>query len=162
MTGAVRPASVAEVPRMVELSRRKRADYARYQPIFWREAEDAAERQATYFNHLIARDGIIALVYEADGVLYGFIIGALITAPPVYDPGGAACMVDNFVVADPDAWKTVGRALLDAVIHVAKTRGAVQVIVVCGHHDEPLRALLMSCGCTIASEWWVGMVETGA
>lgn len=92
------------------------------------------------------RDDIIAFVYEADTVLCGFIIGALMNPPPVFDPGGLTCLVDDFVISDVTDWQTIGRALLRAVADAAKERGAVQIVAVCGRHDEPKRAMLASCG----------------
>lgn len=154
----IRLASVADVPRMVELSEQKRSEYERHQPIFWHQAMDAAERQTTYFGRLIARDDILVFVYEAGPAISGFIIGALMGAPPVFDPGGLTCMVDDFVVSDALDWRTVGGTLLHAVTDAAKQRGAVQVVAVCGRHDEPKRAMLAANGCTVASEWWVGPI----
>ncbi len=160
MIGTIRPASITDVPRMVALSERKRVGYARHQSVFWRAAADAAEKQAAYFDRLCERDDVVALVYEEDETIRGFIIGAIIAAPPIYDPGSLTCSVDDFAVGDVAEWQTTGRALLRAVRRAAAAKGAVQIVVVCGHHDEPLRVLLASCGCTIASEWWVDTIET--
>jgi len=48
----------------------------------------------------------------------------------------------------------VGRRLLDEAVARAKERGASQVVVVCGHLDQPKREMLAACGLSIASEWW--------
>ena len=76
-------------------------------------------------------------------------------APPVYDPGGLTCDIDDFVVEDPSLWSSVGRALLEGAISEARTRKAVQVVVVTGGHDLPKREMLGSMGLALASEWWV-------
>jgi hypothetical protein len=77
----------------------------------------------------------------------------LVPAPPVYDPGGLTCLVDDFMVATPDLSASVGAALLDKAIEHARPRGAVQTVVVCGPHDTPKRAMLIDAGHVVASEW---------
>ncbi|MGI8687476.1 MAG: GNAT family N-acetyltransferase [Thermomicrobiales bacterium] len=156
VTGTIRPASMADVPRMVELSEQKRSEYEQHQPVFWRKAADAAEKQTAYISRLVARDDILAFVYETDTTIDGFIIGVLMSAPPVFDPGGLTCLVDDFVVLHAPDWQTIGVTLLHAAADAAKERGAVQVVAVCGRHDEPKRAMLAAHGCSVASEWWVG------
>ena len=36
---------------------------------------------------------------------------------------------------------------------LARERGAVQAVVVCGHHDEPKRRMLEATGFPLVSEW---------
>jgi len=79
----------------------------------------------------------------------------LVPAPPVYNPGGLTCSIDDFVVSEGECWETVGADLLDQVRRVALSSGAAQVVVVCAHHDEPKRKALEEYSLTIASEWWV-------
>lgn len=158
MSGAIRNAQLADVPHMVDLSEQKRITYERYRPTFHRKAADSRERQIPFFERLIGGERIIALVYEEGQAIDGFIIGTLVEAPPVYDPGGLTCIVDDFVVARPEDWSTIGAALLGEVSSRAKARGAVQTAVVCGHQDEPKRAILAGLGYAIASEWYVANV----
>ncbi len=158
MSGNIRPAQAADVPQLVALSEQKRAEYPQHQPVFWRQAAGATEKQTPYFERQVAGNRTIALVYEQDGTIGGFIIGTLMDAPPVYDPGGPVCTIDDFTVGDATEWPRIGRALLDEVTRAAKAREAVLVIVVTGHHDEPKRAMLAASGCTVASEWWVGRI----
>jgi hypothetical protein len=87
------------------------------------------------------------------------VIAELRPAPPVYDPGELTALVDDFVVADPEDWPTMGQALLDEALRRATTRGAVQSVVVCGHRDEPKRAWLRDSGHSLASEWYVLPIE---
>jgi hypothetical protein len=42
----------------------------------------------------------------------GFLIATLIPAPPVYDPGGRTCLIDDFVVIPAANWLTTGVELL--------------------------------------------------
>jgi hypothetical protein len=145
----------SDVPAMLDLAEARREEYQRYQPTFWRKAGDSRERQRPYLERLISEEHVIARVYESDGVIEAFIIGALIPAPPVYDPGGPICLVDDFAIRDEGAWEIVGAALLDAVTAEARRRGAVLVVVIAGRQDQPRRALLTQVGYDVASEWHI-------
>ena len=118
-------------------------------------AADSRQRHTTYLAGLLARGQHLALVAEAAGALDGFLIAELRPAPPVCDPGGLTCLVDDFVVADEARWDDVGSALLRRVGEVARARGAVQLVVVCAHLDAPKRAMLASAAFSVASEWHV-------
>ncbi len=151
----IRPATTEDVERMVQLSDAKRTEYERYAPTFWRKAPNGAELQRPYFRTLIVKDEIIALVYEEAGSIEGFIIASVTDAPPVYDPGSRVIVVDDFTVSQAEQWRTIGATLLAEAQHRARERGADLAIVVCGHLDEPKRAMLRACGFSIASEWYV-------
>lgn len=155
MKDSIRDATPADVPAMVELSERKRLEYEAYQPTFWRKAADSREKQTAFFQNVLERNDRLVLVYERNAEVVGFVIAALVPAPPVYDPGGPTCMVDDFAVADPTDWESVGEALLDAAIGEARHNGAVQAVVVCGHRDALKRSMLAANGYGIASEWYV-------
>ncbi len=143
---------------MVALSEQKRSEYATYQPLFWRKAENSAAVQTPYFHHLLTQENVLTLVALEDAAVVGFVIASIVPAPPVYDPGGLTCMIDDFCVAHPDLWQTVGRDLIQSVTKEAAAHGAVQAVVVCGHLDEPKRALLRNVGMRIASEWYVALI----
>jgi len=151
----IRPAVETDVPVMVELSERKRMEYERYQPVFWRKAEDSREKQAPFFRSQLTKPNVIALAHEGLEVVDGFVIGVLVASPPVYDPGGLTCLVDDFVVANKEDWKRIGTALLNEVKRRALEMGAAQAVVFCGHLDEPKRALMASLGFSIATEVFV-------
>jgi GNAT superfamily N-acetyltransferase len=155
MTDGYRMAAADDAAALAELSDPRRQQYQAYQPTFWRPAADACERHEPFLRSLVTRDDVIALVHECgDGTVDGFVIATLAPAPPVYDPGGPTCSIDDYCVADPADWDTIGRQLLEYTIAAAKTRGASQVVVVCGHLDAPKRAMLAAAGLTIASEWY--------
>lgn len=158
MRSAVRPATIADVPAMVALSASKRRAYAEIAPLFWRPASDADARQAAWFAHLLGRESSLALVADGGSGADGFLLGVVQPAPPVYDPGGLTCTVDDFCVRRAELWPTVGAALLGEVRVLARTRGAKQIVVVCGVHDAPKRALLERPDLTAASLWFTGPV----
>ena len=156
---SIRMATVDDVSRMVELSDRKRTEYAQYSPVFWRKAEGASEKQVPFFKAQVEKENNIVLVSEESGRIEGFVIATVHSAPPVYDQGGQVCGVDDFMVSAPEQWQTVGVALLAEVKSQAKARGAVLSVVVCGHLDEPKRDMLRTSGFSIASEWYVNPIE---
>jgi hypothetical protein len=152
----VRAATGEDVAAMVSLSAAKRRTYAAIQPVFWRPAVDADARQTAWFTQLLERKGAIVLLAEDGQGVAGFAIGMLAPAPPVYDPGGFTCAIDDFCVRDEADWPSAGAALLREVRARARALGAVQVVVVCGAHDTAKRALLDGSGVTPASEWLTG------
>jgi GNAT superfamily N-acetyltransferase len=154
VTEHVRPAVAADVEAMTAMASAGRNQYAAYQPVFWRPASNAEQIHRPYLAQLVDDQGVITLVSEESGTLRGFLIATVGEAPPVYDPGGRTCMIDDFVVT-PDRWATTGVHLLRSAIEHATKRGAVQAIVVTAHLDQPKREALRACGLSIASEWWV-------
>lgn len=151
----LRDALAADAGPMAALAAIRREQYASYQPIFWRPAVGALDRHRAYLASLIENDKVITLVCEEAGELTGFLIATLTGAPPVYDPGGATCQIDDFMVVSPTRWPTTGAVLLRAALAEAGRRGAIQAVVVTGHLDLPKRELLRACGLEPASEWWV-------
>jgi hypothetical protein len=144
---------------MVELSARKRKQYAEYSPVFWRMADGASNLQRTFFDRLVLDPSWICLVHENGNDIDGFIMAHVTTAPPVYDPGGKVCVIDDFAVADPSLWPTVGMALQDEAERRAIVAGAVISIVVCGQRDTSKRKALLNSGSEIASEWYVRSIK---
>lgn len=151
----IRQATLDDVSHMVALSDQKRSAYQQYQPTFWRKAADANEKQQEYFQALLERADYMMLVHEQEGVVDGFVIAGFIPSPPVYDPEGGTCLIDDFAVSNAQLWATVGRALLKEASDWAQQNGAVQMVVIAGHHDELKRKMLADQPYSIASEWWV-------
>jgi GNAT superfamily N-acetyltransferase len=155
-----RRAAHDDVDAVAALAARRRREYELRQPQFWRQAEDALARHTSYLHGLVDDPDHLLLVVGAVAAVQGFAIGRLVPAPPVYDPGGLTCLVDDFAVEDAAAWEPAGLALLRDVSDAARRRGAVQVVVVSGRHDEPKRRLLEAGGLVPATEWWLGATET--
>lgn len=151
----IRTAEDFDLEEILNLANAKRLEYETHQPVFWRVAPDAIAQQRDYIASQIADEKVITLVATSGNELIGFAIGRLVPSPPVYNPGGLTCSVDDFIVNRSDLWETVGADLLDQVREVAVSKGAVQVVVVCGHLDDPKRQALEKSSLTIASEWWV-------
>ena len=152
----IREATEADLMAMAALSEAKRTEYEKYSPVFWRKAEGVTEQQARFFaNRMLRNEHVITLVAEHDSTIEGFIIAMVHQAPPVYNPGGPVCTIDDFTVASADLWPTTGVALFNEATARAQQRGVVLAITVCGHLDEPKRTMLQAQGATIASEWYV-------
>lgn len=152
----LRKATADDIQAIALLSSIKRKQYGKYQPQFHKEAEGALELQTNFLKDSLTKDNVLALVnVEGDQKLNGFIIGTIVNSPPVYDPGGRICFVDDFMISDPSLWMTVGKALLDRVVELGKEKGAVLANVVCGPLDGPKKEMLIRYGFGIATEWHI-------
>jgi len=150
---AIRPANKDDIASMVTLSDTKRKAYENANPQLWKRAVNANEVQHEWFTSLLNKPDYFIYVAEHDSKISGFIIGQNVAAPEVYNPGGMTLLVDDFCVAAPELWETVGNRLISDVCQTAKVKGAIQVVVVCGHHDTVKRAFLKKQRINIASEW---------
>jgi GNAT superfamily N-acetyltransferase len=151
----IRKATEADIPQMVAIAETKRIEYEGYSPIFWRKAPDSSPKQELFFQRLLTSPDVIALVAEVDTMLSGFILSAVTIAPPIYNPGGSVCIIDDFALAKSQDWDSIGAGLLAAVEREAKARGAVLSVVVCPQRDQAKRALLQKAGAAVTSEWHV-------
>jgi GNAT superfamily N-acetyltransferase len=151
----VRSATEADLDYIVELAARRREQYAGYQPVFWRPAGDARDRHRLFFNAVLSREGVFLLVAESDGQRVGFAMASLVPAPPVYDPGGKVCFIDDYGVEPPELWPTAGRALAEAAFERARPLGAVLANIHVSPRDTDKHAVIEALGFTVAAEWHV-------
>jgi hypothetical protein len=158
----IREAVQDDVAAMAALAAVRREQYARWQPVFWRPAAGALDKHRAYLASLVASKEVITLVSEHAGQVDGFLVATLVPAPPVYDPGGMSCDIDDFVVVPASNWPSVGAALLRAGLAEAARRGAVQAVVVTGRRDQSKRRTLRACGLEVASEWWLAPLPLAA
>ena len=149
----IRPARPEDLDLIVPLAARGRAEYETYQPQFWRVAPSAETLHREFLATLIDDDEWGSFVSEPFG---GYVFCRLVPAPPVYDPGGPSCFVDDFAVTSARLWLSDGRALLDAAASWGAKRGAAQLVVVSGERDAPKAELLTAFGLSVASTWSVG------
>jgi len=140
---------------MLDLAEARPRQYASYHPSFHRPASGARQVQRPFFLTLLAADDYVVLVHEQHGRITGFLRGQLIVAPPVYDPGGRTCLVDDFAVETQEDWPGVGRQLLEALQSQLRERGAVQLVAVCAPEDKPRRWMLIGVGLSVVSEWLI-------
>ena len=147
----IRKAIEADAPQMAALSEQRRIQYQVYQPVFWRKAKDSQQVQTPFLVDQIANHDIIALVCAGEEMLRGFVIANV--------RGGKVCEIDDFCVAATEDWATVGRALLEAAGHAAKARGIDRSLIVCGHLDQPKRAMLHTFGLSIDHYWFTTPID---
>lgn len=153
---AIRPAVEADLDIMVTLSGRVRADLEGHEPRFWRRHPEADRLQRDWFGFLLADASHHLLVNSGpDDSIDGFAIARAMDAPPVYEPGGRTCFVDDL------AWETMAdaRAMLDAVQAWGVEQGCVQLVVVTAAADSERRNLLDGLGLRPVSEWWTAPID---
>jgi chloramphenicol 3-O-phosphotransferase len=154
----VRTSHLSDTLAMVSLSKAKRLAYEKAQPQFWCYAGDAGDKiQHDWFCELLNDKNHIMFAAESDAKeILGFVIGKLMPAPEVYNPGGLTLMIDDFCVQSENLWQSVGIKLIEKIKAAAKVKGATQVVVVSGSHDLPKRKFLSEQNLQVASEWFVG------
>jgi hypothetical protein len=179
----IRTSQLSDISAMVSLSKAKRLAYEKAQPQFWRYAGEEGDKvQRQWFTELLEDKNYVmftatrhcepqsgeaiqknknwiassSAIPRKDEEVLGFIIGKLMPAPEVYNPGGLTLMIDDFCVQSENLWQSVGHALIATVKAAAKAKGATQIVVVCGAHDNPKRKFLIDQNLSIASEWFVG------
>lgn len=144
--GAFRRAAPGDAEAIADLMEAKRQEYGGYAPVFWRPAPAGREVHLPFLQAQIADAAADAFVVEAPAgsgrPLDGFAIGK---------NGG----IDDYAVAAPDLWPTVGRDLLHAATLAQASRGAERMVVVCGAKDTPKRTMLAAEGFTLVEAWWV-------
>ena len=150
----VRKATAADLEAIIGLAERSRRQYQKYQPTFWRKAADSVDKSRAFFTTLLAEPGTYFLVAVEGRQMLGFAIARKFAAPPVYAPGGDTYLIDDFCVAEPHHWLTIGEALLSHATTLIHEHGAAQVVVTCGDRDLPKAEMLRRSDLTIASNWW--------
>ncbi len=150
-----RPAEEGDLDAIVALSATARARLAQLEPVCWRPHPRADANQRGWFG-LLLNDPAHHLVVSIDGDdrIDGFIVARATDAPPVYDPGGRTCLIDDLVAPSPEG----GTELIDAVRRWARTGGCTQLVVVTPTADPGRRALLGRSGLHPTSEWWTGPI----
>lgn len=155
MSCLVRDYRDSDLEAVAQMCDARRRAYAQHQPVFWRTAADATEVGRAFLADQLAKPANLAAVHETSGTVDGFVMASIVDAPPVYDPGGRTCAIDDFVVRDPADWSHVGPELLAYIAPRAQERGAVQCVVVTSAQDKPKSSALVGLGGSVASEWYV-------
>jgi len=150
----IRAACEDDIGACVDLVQAERQRRRFWQPIFWRPAPHAASISRTHFTNLRRRPDIVFMVAEQAGEIMGFLIGQPAPAPPVFAPGGATFLIDDFCVSQGTHWRDIGRALLDNARTRLRARGAAQIVIVCPDRDRDKKQMLRHAAFTVASTWW--------
>jgi hypothetical protein len=124
------------------LMERRRREYVRYSPVFWRPAEGAVGPHERYLRGRIGAEATVAL-----RTAHGFII---------CERRGSQGFVDDFAVEQPGTWDSDGAALLLAAAErLAAHHGVAAVRVVTAHADQPKAGMLAHLSLTLTEQWWV-------
>lgn len=153
----IKMANKKDIAAMIKLSYQKRKSYEKAQSQFWKYAEGAEGIQNKWFEELLEHRDYILLTAKENSRILGFIIGRLIKAPEVYNPGGLTLLIDDFCCED---WLNIGEPLMNKIAKIAKDKGAVQFCVVAGNHDLEKCEFLEEFGLACASKWYVGNIGT--
>lgn len=140
---ATRRLTTADVPRVLELGEQKRRQYEAYSPVFWRPSPLPREMFAPYLRTQIEKQGTVALAYERHGSVDGFVLA------------NAQGYIDDFMVAAPALWPTVGADLLLEAGAAAHAQGTPSLLVVCGQGDKPMREMLAALGLDHVRDWYI-------
>ncbi|GEP53473.1 GNAT family N-acetyltransferase [Reyranella soli] len=150
----VRKAETTDIETAVELMERSRRQFQKFQPTFWRKAEKSAAATETFFGRLLTDPDTYFLVAVEGSRLEGFLIARKFPSSPVFDPGGDTWLIDDFCVAEPRLWLSIGEALLSHATTLIHEHGGVQVVVVSADRDLAKTEMLRRSDLTIASNWW--------
>ena len=153
MTISIRDCTPGDVDAMAEMAEARRVAYEAYEPLFWKKAENSAELGRAFFGYLVGQADNLCLLAERGGEAEGFLIATPARVPPVYEPGATA-MIDDFCVAEPGLWESVGPELMIAARARLRQRGFAQIVVVCGHKDAAKTRFLETQDLSLTSTWW--------
>jgi hypothetical protein len=154
----VRPATAEDIPACVAMVGAHRELLQSYEPRFWRKSAVAEPMTQAFFGHLAGDPKVTFLVCDKGGTIEGFLIAMPQAAPPVFDPGGPTALIDDFCVASPELWPTVGQALLDETRARLRATGFMQLVMVSPYRHEEKKALAQANGLSLASNWWTTAV----
>ncbi len=150
----VRASVSSDVTAMVEMIEQRRRQYETFQPVFWRKADDSAQKSKFFFSALVANEAVTTLSAVEGAEVVGFLIALDTPAPPIVNPGGPTITVDDFCVASSARWPDVGTALIDRLRQIGRERQWRQMVVICGDADTAKKHFLQSVDLSIASTWW--------
>lgn len=156
----VRVARPDDADAAADFAATKRAEYEEYSPIFWRRAADGRAKHQPFLRQCIESDDYSAFAAERGDAIVGVILASRRGAPPPFHADREQTwFVDDFYVAEPELWESVGRALLDAAAAEAGASGAERLVVVGAQRDLPKRSFLLTAQCALEAAWWVHPVE---
>lgn len=126
MTLRVRPATEADLPGLVGLLQVLFAVEPDFRPDPERQGRGLAAMLSDAERRLV-------LVAEGDGRVVGMATGQLVISTA---EGGAACLVEDLVVAEGWRCRGIGGRLLDEVASWATARGAARLQLVADRENE--------------------------
>lgn len=155
----VRKAKSDDIPAMAHIAELRRLRYQEYEPVFWKKAINSEEIGRDFYHQIIKDQSTCMFVADGENGVTGFLIARQTQSPPVYDPGGITCVIDDFAVADPALWSDHGKVLLEHIQQYAKNNNWKQLVIVCGDQDTFKKTMLEEAGLRIASNWYTHALD---
>ncbi len=137
------PDDVAELADLAELTR---AEYAHYEPDFWRPAPTARLMHTPFLSFLVGAPEVTVLVAERTGRIDGFLAARVSSLPPALGVRGRLCLIDDFAVRRRADWADAGCTLLAELRARLAAECQGWLIAVCGHRDRAKSAALLAAG----------------
>jgi GNAT superfamily N-acetyltransferase len=150
-------ATEEDLEQMVAMADERRSAYSKLAPQFWRPATNAAELQFPFYKSFIADPDFLSLVAKDSSEYMGFLMAKLVNPPPVYNPGGPSCFIDDFYVRN-SRWERYGTPLLSRAREWAAKNGASQFVIVSGTSDTSKMNFLESQELLNTSTWFTGRI----
>jgi|GEM_PF-1126755 len=154
MSSTIRLARTQDVLSIAELCERERRSHTPACNGFYAVVEDYASKRLPAIEQIVEANDTVAFVHETNGAIDGLILGRLLNAPPVYDPGGKVCLIGDFFVEKPATWTDAGEALVAAADARVQEFGGVLACIECMRSDVEKRELLLSLKFSVASDWY--------
>lgn len=139
----IRPTEARDIPAIADLAQDQRIRQAGWEPEFWAMAPNAREVHPVFLRATVEQGRTLALVAETGGQLQGYVIA---TPGPTIPGRPPTWTVDDFGVAAPRSWSTVGPALLAAVAARARREGVDRIVTPCPTADRARRLALEAAG----------------
>ena len=79
----IRNVKPEDLDAVILMTENRRLQYQEYQPVFWRKAENSAQKALAFMEQLMSRGDTVFLVSERGGRVNGFLLATEIKAPPV-------------------------------------------------------------------------------
>jgi hypothetical protein len=158
LDGKIGVALIEEVPQIVQLCEKSRRRLQDFSPVFWRKAQDSAERQIEFLRYLVESKAQEVLVHRSGSILDGIIVGDRRGSSLPYELRGPCCYTDDFALAESDHWATIGQWLLFRLLHEKMIEGVSYSQVICPRGDSAKSRMLREAGYVLGHEWFVRSV----
>ncbi len=148
-----------DLSNLVNLAMQRHVEYQHFDHHFWHLAKNAKNLQQSYFKKLIQTKTTVSFIAYDKKQAVGMIIATPFKEPPIYNPETKSYLIDDFYVTKNCHWQSVGKALLNKVIHQLHQQHVNQIVVISADADKAKKQMLMSMPhFSSLSTWFVGHV----
>jgi GrpB-like predicted nucleotidyltransferase (UPF0157 family) len=151
-TVELRPSTPDDAELAADWAEAKRHQYQSYAPVFWKPAVDAHIRHRPFLEACLRSPDFTSFSAANDHEALGLVLASHQVSAPLLPPGW---LIDDFYVARPELWHSVGVRLLEAEADAARGSGCRHLMVVSGYRDAAKKEFLRHCGLQSEVVWWV-------